>query len=135
MMNMLKMKLFLNIKRAIITPSSSESSLVIDIRSSAHKYVALKVYIHYSRHHFELPFYEALDRALPSKHYGANNIRKLIESFDELGPHGKHVALVLQLSQISLRDINTVFFKGHGSEELFVKGAIKELLQAIDFPS
>ena len=98
-----------------------------------HQYVALKIYIHNSVQHRELPFYERLAKVLPSSHVGATNIRHLHDSFEVTGPHGKHKALVLQVSQMSLRDMDTVFMKGRGFDENFVKSAIKELLQAVDF--
>lgn len=43
------------------------------------------------------------------------------------------MALALQVSQMSIRDLDTVFMKGGGFDEEFVKGAIKELLEALDF--
>ncbi|KAF4469567.1 kinase domain-containing [Fusarium albosuccineum] len=103
------------------------------IFSRSHQYVALKIYIHNSVRHRELPFYEHLDKVLPSKHIGAGNVRKLIDSFDVKGPHGNHIALALQVSQMSLRDMDTVFMKGCGFDEDFVKSAVKELLEAVDF--
>ncbi|KAK7227924.1 hypothetical protein V2G26_000094 [Clonostachys chloroleuca] len=111
--------------------SSSTIWLARDLRD--HQYVALKIYIHNSVKHRERPFYEHLDKVLPSKHVGAANVRKLVDSFEVSGPHGKHIALVLQVSQMSLRDMDTVFMKGRGFDEEFVKGTIKELLEAIDF--
>ncbi|PNY26092.1 Uncharacterized protein TCAP_03970 [Tolypocladium capitatum] len=111
--------------------SSSTIWLTRDLQD--HQYVALKIYIHNSVHHRELPFHEHLNKALPSKHMGAGNVRKLLDSFEVVGPHGKHIALALQVSQMSLRDMNTVFMKGRGFDEEFVKSAIKELLEAIDF--
>ncbi|KAK9258479.1 kinase-like domain-containing protein [Lipomyces tetrasporus] len=93
----------------------------------------LKIYIHNSVRHRELPFYNHLNTILPSHHPGANNVRKLLGSFDIIGPHGKHIALALQVSQMSLRDLDTVFMKGRGFDEEFVKGAIRELLEALDF--
>lgn len=105
--------------------------LTIECRD--HQYVALKVYIHNSVHHRELPFYKHLSNILPSKHHGAGNIRKLLDSFEVVGPHGKHIVLALQVSQMSLRDMDTVFMKGRGFDEEFVKSAIKELLAAVDF--
>ncbi|KND91668.1 Serine/threonine-protein kinase SRPK [Tolypocladium ophioglossoides CBS 100239] len=98
-----------------------------------HQYVALKIYIHNSTQHRELPFYEHLDKVLPSRHPGAKNVRKLLASFQVAGPHGKHVALALQVSQMSIRDMDTVFMNGRGFNEGFVKGAVKELLEALDF--
>lgn len=61
------------------------------------------------------------------------NIRKLLASFEIDGPFGKHVALALQASQMSIRDMDTVFMDGRGFSEEFVKGAVKELLEAVDF--
>ncbi|CAH0023124.1 unnamed protein product, partial [Clonostachys rhizophaga] len=111
--------------------SSSTIWLARDLQD--HQYVALKVYIHNSTKHRERPFYEHLNKVLPSHHIGAANVRKLVDSFEASGPHGKHIALALQVSQMSLRDMDTVFMKGRGFDEEFVKGAIKELLEAIDF--
>lgn len=95
--------------------------------------MALKIYIHNSAQHRELPFYQHLDKFLPSLHPGAKNVRKLLSSFEVTGPHGKHVALALQVSQMSIRDMGTVFMDGAGFPEEFVKGAVKELLEALDF--
>ncbi|RTE69519.1 hypothetical protein BHE90_016103 [Fusarium euwallaceae] len=111
--------------------SSSTIWLARDLEE--HQYVALKVYIHNSVQHRELPFYKHLNTLVPSNHVGADNVRKLLDSFQVSGPHGNHIALALQVSQMSLRDMDTVFMKGRGFEEDFVKSAIKELLQAVDF--
>ncbi|KAI8712043.1 Protein kinase domain-containing protein [Fusarium sp. LHS14.1] len=111
--------------------SSSTIWLARDLED--YQYVALKVYIHNSVEHRELPFYEDLNKLQPSKHIGAENIRKLLDSFQVSGSHGNHIVLTLQVSQMSLRDMDTVFMKGRGFEEDFVKSAIKELLQAVDF--
>ncbi|KAK1999124.1 hypothetical protein LX36DRAFT_710367 [Colletotrichum falcatum] len=61
------------------------------------------------------------------------NVRKLLSSFEVIGPRGKHVALALQVSQMSIRDMDAVFMGGRGFCEGFVKGAIKELPGALDF--
>lgn len=95
--------------------------------------MALKIYINNSACHRELPFYERLSNALPSEHPGAGNIRKLLGSFDIAGPHGKHITLVLQASQMSLHNMDTVWMRGCGLGEALVKGAIQELLKAVDF--
>lgn len=117
--------------RLVFDEIHHEDSLTCGSRD--HQYVALKVYIHNSVNHRELPFYEHLDKALPSKHPGAGNVRKLLDTFEVAGPHGEHIVLALQVSQMSLRDMDTVFMDGGGFEEDFVKGAIKELLEAVDF--
>ena len=71
----------------------------------AHQYVALKVYVHSSLVHRELPFYNHIaHRIEDSAHKGRSNIRKLLDSFDVRGPHGKHVTLVFEACQMSLRD-------------------------------
>ncbi|KAJ4213016.1 hypothetical protein NW759_011277 [Fusarium solani] len=112
--------------------SSSTIWLARDLED--HQYVALKVCIHNPVEHRELPFYEHLNTVLPtSKHVGVDNVRKLLAFFQVSGPHGNHIVLALQVSQMSLRDMDTVFMKGRGFEEDFVKSAIKELLQAVDF--
>jgi serine/threonine-protein kinase SRPK3 len=80
---------------------------LIDLMYRDHQYVALKIYIHNSAQHRELPFYEHLNKILPSTHPGVSNVRKLQDSFEVVGPHGKHIALVLQVSQMSLRDMDT----------------------------
>ncbi|KAK1507576.1 protein kinase domain-containing protein [Colletotrichum tamarilloi] len=111
--------------------SSSTIWLARDLQH--HQYVALKIYIHNSAQHRELPFYEHLDKYLPSRHPGAKNVRKLLSSFEVFGPYGKHAALALQVSQMSIRDMGIVFMDGRGFSEGFVKGTIKELLKALDF--
>ncbi|WAO96782.1 Protein kinase domain-containing protein [Fusarium falciforme] len=105
--------------------SSSTIWLARDLED--HQYVALKVYIHNSVEHRELPFYEHLNTVLPtSKHVGADNVRKLLASFEVSGPHGNHIVLALQVSQMSLRDMDTVFMKDRGFEEDFVKSALSK---------
>ncbi|CAK7221889.1 hypothetical protein SCUCBS95973_004654 [Sporothrix curviconia] len=74
-----------------------------------------------------------ITNAPPSRHPGAKNIRQLLDSFQVASPHGTHMVLVLQVSQMSIRDMDTVFMKGAGFEEEFVKSAVKELLEALDF--
>ncbi|WQF87064.1 Putative protein kinase [Colletotrichum destructivum] len=111
--------------------SSSTIWLTRDLQD--HQYVALKIYIYNSAQHRELPFYQHLDKFLPSLHPGAKNVRKLLSSFEVPGPHDKHVVLALQVSQMSIRDMDTVFMDGAGFPEGFVKGAVKELLEALDF--
>ncbi|GJD03061.1 protein kinase [Colletotrichum higginsianum] len=111
--------------------SSSTIWLARDLQER--QYLALKIYIHNSAQHRELPFYRHLDKFRPSLHPGAKNVRTLLSSFEVTGPHGKHVALALQVSQMSIRDMGTVFMDGAGFPEEFFKGAVKELLEALDF--
>lgn len=98
-----------------------------------HRYVALKVYVHTSLVHRELPVYHHIaSRMVNSSHQGRGKIRKVLDSFDIIGPHGKHVVLVFEAAQMSLRDMKLVFRPG-GFDEDLVKGAIIELLEALDF--
>jgi hypothetical protein len=60
-------------------------------------------------------------------------LRELLDSYEVTGLHGTRIALVLQVSQTSLRDMDTAFMKGRGFEQQFVKSAIKELLETVDF--
>ncbi|KAM5433184.1 hypothetical protein MferCBS31731_007181 [Microsporum ferrugineum] len=112
--------------------SSSTIWLARDLRD--HQYVALKTYVHTSKFHRELPFYDHISPYFTNitSHRGRHNIRRLLSSFQITGPHGKHTVLVFQASQMSLRDMKFVFFP-KGFNEGFVKGAIIELLEALDF--
>lgn len=99
----------------------------------ARQYVALKVYVRTSLVHRELPFYHHIARHITeSSHVGRGNIRRLLDFFEAAGPDGRHVVLVFEAAQMSLRDMKTVFWPD-GFEENFVKGAIIELLKALDF--
>jgi serine/threonine-protein kinase SRPK3 len=80
-----------------------------------------------------MPFYESLRVALLSRHQGAGNIRKLLTSFEIPGPHGTHSVLVHEVSQMSLRNMDKIFMNDCGFDEVFVKAAVRELLQAVDF--
>lgn len=64
---------------------------------------------------------------------GRKNIRQLLDSFEIDGPYGQHAALVFQPAQMSLRDMKLVFRKDGGFDEMFVKGAVEQLLKALDF--
>ena len=98
-----------------------------------HQYVALKIYVHCSLVHRELPFYQHLGEQLNgSKQRGAKSIRRLLNSFKIKGPEGEHWVLVLQAAQMSLRDMRIVFLKDGFNEDL-VMGSIFELLTALDF--
>ncbi|KAJ3460099.1 hypothetical protein MRS44_010966 [Fusarium solani] len=112
--------------------SSSTIWLARDL--SDHRYVALKVYVHTSRFHRELPLYKDMSPKRATKeNAGRKNIRQLLDSFEIDGPHGQHVALVFQPAQMSLRDMKLVFRKEGGFDKMFVKGAVEELLKAPDF--
>ncbi|KAI8665641.1 Protein kinase domain-containing protein [Fusarium sp. Ph1] len=97
--------------------SSSTIWLARDL--SDHRYVALKVYVHTTRLPRELPLYEGIGPKLSStENPGRANIRHLLDSFEIDGPEGKHVALVFQPAQMSLRDMKLVFRKDGSFDEI-----------------
>lgn len=91
------------------------------------------MYVHTSSVHRELPFYHHIAHCIAdSSHQRWGNIRRLLDSFEVNGPHGKHIILVFEAAQMSLRDMKVVF-RRDGFDEDFVRGAIIELLQVLDF--
>ncbi|RKK86225.1 hypothetical protein BFJ69_g1176 [Fusarium oxysporum] len=111
--------------------SSSTIWLAQDLRDR--KYVALKIYVHTSRNHREIPVYETLSPILgKTRHHGGRNIRIFLDSFEMSGPNGRHKVLVLEGTQMSLRDYKEIF-RTDGFDENFVKRAVKGLLKALDF--
>ncbi|KAH2185472.1 hypothetical protein KXV52_002908 [Aspergillus fumigatus] len=111
--------------------SSSTTWLARDLE--ARQYVALKVYVRTSLVHRELPSYHHIaSRMKDSTHEGRGNVRRLLDSFVANGPDGDHVVLVFEPAQMSLRDMKVVF-RPEGFDEDFVRGAIIELLKALDF--
>ncbi|EFE38971.1 hypothetical protein TRV_06334 [Trichophyton verrucosum HKI 0517] len=94
----------------------------------------LKVYVHTSAIHREIPVYHHISPHIETAtaHRGRLNIRQLLDSFTVAGPDGRHLVLVHQAAQMSLRDMKLVFFP-NGFDPAFVRGAIIELLQALDF--
>ncbi|KAF5609763.1 CMGC SRPK kinase [Fusarium subglutinans] len=114
--------------------SSSTIWLARDLRCRGSKYVALKVYVHTSRNHREIPVYDSLSPILAkSTNPGRDNIRHLLDSFEISGQDGRHKVLVMQPAQMSLRDFKQVFRPDGGFDENFVRGAIQELLKALEF--
>ncbi|KAF5540723.1 CMGC SRPK kinase [Fusarium mexicanum] len=112
--------------------SSSTIWLAQDLKDR--RFVALKIYVHTSRFHREIPVYDSLSSILAkSTNPGRNNIRQLLDSFDISGPDGRHKVLVMQPAQMSLRDFKQVFRPDGGFDENLVRGAIPELLEALEF--
>ncbi|CAK7237250.1 hypothetical protein SEUCBS140593_009895 [Sporothrix eucalyptigena] len=54
-------------------------------------------------------------------------------SFQVAGPHAVHMVLVLQASQMTVRDMDIVFMNCRGFDKGFVNGTIEELPEALDF--
>lgn len=120
--------------QGILTCRPCSRDIVNIANPSGHRYVALKVYVHTSRFHRELPVYEEMGpKFAATKLPGRNNIRRLLDQFEVAGPHGRHIVLAMQPAQMSLRDMKLVFMKDGGFDESFVKGAVQELLKALDF--
>lgn len=102
-------------------------------RRSARRYVALKVYVHTSLVHRELPAYHQIaGRISDSPHEGQGNLRRLFDSFEVKGPDGSHIVLVFEAAQMSLQDMKNIF-RPDGFDEDLVKGATIELLKVLDF--
>ncbi|KAI2036432.1 hypothetical protein LOZ05_000670 [Ophidiomyces ophidiicola] len=111
--------------------SSSTIWLARDLRD--HQYVSLKIYVNSSLSHRELPFYAHVeDRVRNNSRKHRVNIRLIFDSFTIDGPCGTHITLVFEVAQMSLQAMKVVF-QPDGFDERFVKGAIFELLKALDF--
>ncbi|GAB1193700.1 hypothetical protein APSETT444_002926 [Aspergillus pseudonomiae] len=81
----------------------------------------------------ELPDYKEKTDSIPFDwvRFSKTSI-KLLDSFQITGPDGKHVVLVFEAAQMSLWDMKLVF-RRDGFDEGLVKGAVIELLEALDF--
>ncbi|KAJ5211168.1 hypothetical protein N7491_010988 [Penicillium cf. griseofulvum] len=110
--------------------SCSTTWLARDLRDK--KYVALKVYIHNSVFHRELPFYKHIAPFMSSDHPGRECIRRFFDSFIVTGPDGKHIVLVQEPACISLFDFKQNIHE-NGFPEENVKSILEELLNALDF--
>ncbi|KAI1938706.1 hypothetical protein LOZ66_003509 [Ophidiomyces ophidiicola] len=98
-----------------------------------HQYVTLKIYVNSSLSHRELPFYAHVeDRVRNNSRKHRVNIRLIFDSFTIDSPCGTHITLVFEVAQMSLQAMKVVF-QPDSFDEQFVKGAIFELLKALDF--
>ncbi|PKX89107.1 putative protein kinase [Aspergillus novofumigatus IBT 16806] len=102
--------------------TSSTSWLARDLRG--HQYITLKVYLLFYRH--------IASCMVGTSHRGQGNIWRLLDLFEITGAYGRHLVLIFEAAQMSLRDMKMVFCQ-EGFEEDFVWGAITELLKALDF--
>jgi len=110
--------------------SASTVWLCRDLLAS-NKYAALKVYVNSSKKHRELAIYEHIE-ALSSDHNGRHRIRRLLDSFEVRGPHGRHICLVhepLGISFEELRDLTTdrVF------DEDLIRQTFRPVLEGFEF--
>lgn len=83
--------------------SASTVWLCRDLRAKE-SYVALKVYINCSKEHRELSICQRIN-SVSSEHRGRVSIRKLLDSFEVEGPHGRHACLAFEPLGNSLGDL------------------------------
>lgn len=88
-------------------------------------FVALKVFINSAKYHRELPIHNEIN-ALRSNHEGRKFVRKMYDSFEIDGPHGKHICLALQPLGMSLQELKEVTPDG-----LFGLDLLRETLRCI----
>lgn len=110
--------------------SASTVWLCRDLRKQ-NDYVALKVYINSSKVHRELPIYNHINGLL-SEHEGRDHVRKLLESFEIEGPHGKHICLVHQPLGVSLGELRKVTPDGVFGVDL-IRQTLRHILVGLQF--
>lgn len=99
-----------------------------DVRKQ-NEYVALKVYVDDSKNHRELAIYEHIN-SLESEHHGRNDVRKLLDSFEISGPHGKHICLVHQPKGVSLYEFRARA-RRHMPKWVIPAGAVREFMRPV----
>lgn len=101
--------------------------------SREHRYVALKVCVNSSKVHRELPIYNHLNQ-IHSNHAGRRCLRKLLDSFEVTGPHGRHLCLVHQPLGMSLYDlqIRARLNDKYITKEI-LRPSMRQLLAALDY--
>ncbi|KAG9556661.1 kinase-like protein, partial [Aureobasidium melanogenum] len=95
------------------------------------KYVALKVYVNSSKEHRELPVYEHI-QALSSDHNGRDRIRRLLDSFEVQGPHGRHICLVHEPLGISFDELRD-FTADRVFDEDLIRQTFRPISEGFDF--
>ncbi|KAI5193501.1 hypothetical protein E4T38_09947 [Aureobasidium subglaciale] len=84
-----------------------------------------------SKKHRELEIYQHI-QALSSKHDGRHHIRRLLDSFEVEGPHGRHICLIHEPLGISLaerRDLTS----GRVFDEDLIRQIFRPILEGLDF--
>src|SRR5437667_1393233 len=104
--------------------------------SSDHRYVALKVYIRtppsYSQMNGEIKAYQHSSK-VRSSHPGQRFVRKVLDSFEISRADGTHHCPVHPPLHMSLWELQRIGRKTCGLPEDMVKGALRQLLLALDF--
>ncbi|KAK3116860.1 hypothetical protein LTR53_002354 [Teratosphaeriaceae sp. CCFEE 6253] len=117
-----------NDRYRIVTKLGYGSASTVWLCHDAHKegeYVALKIYINRSKVHRELPIYTHIN-SLASQHGGESHVRRLLDSFQLNGPHGKHICLVHEAMGMTLDELRYWIDGGR-----FAPAAIRETLRPI----
>jgi serine/threonine-protein kinase SRPK3 len=96
-----------------------------------HKYAALKVYVNSSKKHRELEIYQHI-QGISSNHTGRCHIRKLLDSFEISGPHGRHVCLVHEPLGVTLDEVRD-FTKNRVFDEDLVRQTFRPILNGLEF--
>ncbi|KAG8625798.1 hypothetical protein KVT40_006199 [Elsinoe batatas] len=94
-------------------------------------YAALKVYVNSSKFHRELPIYEHIS-SLKSEHEGENHVRRLLDSFEVIGPNGKHICLVHEPLGMSFNDLRRLIPTKVFDEEL-LRQTMRPIIKGLQF--
>jgi serine/threonine-protein kinase SRPK3 len=95
------------------------------------KYAALKFYVNSSKKHRELAIYEHI-QALSSDHDGRHRIRRLLDSFEVQGPHGRHICLVHEPLGISFEGLRDFTADRVFGEDL-IRQTFRPILEGFEF--
>lgn len=96
-----------------------------------YQYVALKVYTNRSRVHRELPIYGHINSLRP-QHEGRNHIRRLLDSFEVSGPHGKHTCLVQEALGMNMGELKDLVPGGMFAADL-IRQSLRDILRGLHF--
>lgn len=99
--------------------------------SKESQYVALEVHTNRSRVHRELPVYSHINSLRP-QHEGQNHIRKLLDSFEVSGTHGKHTCLYQEALGMSLEELKDLVPSGMFAADL-IRQSLRDILRGLHF--
>lgn len=95
------------------------------------EFVALKIYINRSKVHRELPMYNHIN-SLDSQHEGRNYVRRLLDSFEIGGPHGRHTCLVHEALGMNLEELRELV-PGRIFAPDLIRQSLRGVLRAMHF--
>nr|POE71817.1 serine/threonine-protein kinase srpk [Quercus suber] len=93
-------------------------------------FVTLKVYINSSKEHRELSICRHIS-SVSSEHPGREHVRKLLNSFEIEGPHGKHICLVCEPLGNSLGELSLL--ADGALESHIIRQTMRPILTALQF--